>query len=289
MLDQFEGLTPTTRPRVTEALESWKKALDDIFVDFGRIEAALYDAAKIEALIVDLFHLPVEADKYVSHVTFQPKSTKFRGFKMNFDVTEVTLDMIDKLRSVAETLTLLCTASNVVQESGVIEEQPLYWEVTKNKLGVSADRKTAIRMNNDGYNNCQAVASEGWKTGIHSWKVRLNGTGGHTSAQKIHWIVFGVAMESFKNDPVDGHHVEGQTFGHCTWNGLEYFSLGKVSGCAANVAPNAVVTLTLDCDQGTLSYAHQGCEYLRVNVPKNTMLYPWAHLYAVGNSVEFVD
>lgn len=279
------------RPGVIEALKSWKKALDRTLAYLERLETALFDAAIMDIVVAELFQLPVEDNKVVVLAKFQPKSTTSCTFDINFELTEVTLESINKLQDLAGAVNLLYEVAEVVhQEEGQsvrMEERNLFWEVAKKDLILSEDKRTATRQSNNTHKNCQVVGSEGWSFGVHTWKLRLNGVGGNTNSRRIYWIVFGVATESHKHNPVDGYHVEGQTFGHCTWNGSEYFSLGKVSGGVTPVAPDSVVTLTLDCDNRTLSFSQNNVEYLKINVPKHTKLYPWAHLHVLNNSVSF--
>lgn len=286
MLEEFEDFDPT-RPGIIEMLDSWKKALGDTFVHLGQLETALIDATKMDSVIAELFHLPTEDNKVITSAKFQPKSTS-ATFNLNFEMKDITFDSINELRKFANAVTSLYEVLDVVHEEDaaviILEDPELFWEVTTN-LSLSEDKMTVTkRIYSD--ENCQAIASKGWNVGVHSWKFRVNGgEDGLTTTREIFWIAIGVASGYFKQHPLDKNYVPGHTFGHSTWDSTELFSLDKVSGCPVCVGPNTVITLSLDCDNGILSFSRDESEYLIINVPRNTILYPWADLSHINNCV----
>lgn len=275
-MPNYESLDHT-RPGVLEVLLSWKEALESTRDYLSQLEETLRAPEKLEFLIAELFQLPMKANRVASmklvlkpHITF--------GAAIGFDFRPVSVELIENLRGVASTLTSLFD---------VPDSQELYWDVITTALVVSSDRRSVDKIGRTNQNNSQAIASSGWEDGIHTWTLLVNGSLGVSTTRQLHWIVIGVAVESFKYDPFKSYDGKGQTFGHST-RGEEYFNMGKLSGSCTKVAPGTEVTLTLDCDEGTLSYSQNGLEYLKIKVPQHTTLYPWVHLKAQKNSVTFV-
>jgi len=166
---------------------------------------------------------------------------------------------------------------------------------------VSSDRKT-IKKQED-HAHAFAIATSGVQKGVRSWKwlVDIDGPGGGwTNPSKLHWIAIGITteyyknnFESFKRDYLNSSH--NPTFSIDTWGNTgsakngEGFGSNSVSGAYPQIPPGTIITLTLDCDAHQLSYSKNNEEFLKITVPKNETLFPFARLYDKGNFVTFMD
>lgn len=163
--------------------------------------------------------------------------------------------------------------------------KPVLFEICGSSLEVSQDRRTVTKIGSPSHENCNAIALEGWNSGRHVFKCRVNNS---ANQGPVHWINIGVSTHRIFNQT--NYHVSGTTFFHNTHDNNNGFNSGVVSGAEKQINANSIVTLDLDCDNGTLSFSiDTDPVHFVITVPKNVLLYPCAHLYAVGNSVEFVD
>jgi len=73
-----------------------------------------------------------------------------------------------------------------------------------------------------------------------------------------------------------------------SWGGNKDYSLGG-TGNDDEIGPGTLITLELDCDLGTLGFTANNDQFLKINVPKSTTLYPWVYMYNAQNSVTWID
>jgi hypothetical protein len=209
------------------------------------------------------------------------------NFELQFSIKEVHSKTINELQQFASAFSLFYDLSKVTHNTLNALPEPWEWGTVKSKLLLSNNKKTVTKHTSTtlNHNSCGALGSIGWDTGIHEWKLHVSGSGGSTTSAQIHWICLGVATQIVSNT----YHLAGTTFSHCTWPGYTFYNMGVVSGSDIATPPNTIVTFTLDCDAGTLAFAQNGSEFLKINVPKNTLLYPWVHLHSPDNVVTIVD
>eukprot|EP01127_Copromyxa_protea_P010543 TRINITY_DN2565_c0_g1_i1.p1 TRINITY_DN2565_c0_g1~~TRINITY_DN2565_c0_g1_i1.p1 ORF type:complete len:227 (-),score=31.69 TRINITY_DN2565_c0_g1_i1:12-692(-) len=225
---------------------------------------------------MQLFRLEM-GEGHVRDVTFTPKSGPFGSVNVEIKSLKVCNDSLEDIRRASKAIQMFYDIDKV--------NLSLTWGLTQSLLVLSKDSKTVTKVSDD-LAHATAFGSEGWDSGIHSWKLRVNGVMG-LKQEHLYWMMLGVATETVRENQTDGAYVEGHTFGHCT-GGVSRYNMGRVSGYDANTPANTVITFVLDCDEGTLAFEQHGSEFLKINVPKKTILYPWVYLYAANNAVIYL-
>jgi len=159
-----------------------------------------------------------------------------------------------------------------------------------NAIMLSGDRKTATTTTASF--ECSSVrASGGYENDVHLWYLECTCPKLHNGS--FYWICAGVVTEDFdlKMAPV---MQASKTFGHRLDGNTEtvFYSQGKIAGKDFKVTnPHIELRFILNCTEGTLdiqSLDSKG-DFVRINVPKKTRLYPWANLLEKGCSVTFTS
>jgi hypothetical protein len=235
----------------------------------------------LEAELAKFFSLPMEDGKHIAQAEFTPKTP---NVKLEFTVEAVGSAVVNELQQLAATFSLFYNLSKVTHRApNEPPSGPWVWTDVLAGLTLSPDKKTVTKTAPNGHPDSCAMGSVGWNNGVHEWKLLVSGSGGSTTNDRIHIIRIGVTTQAINN-----YHVAGTNFVHSSYGGSNC-NMGVVSGDNTPTPPNTVVTVTLDCDAGTLAFAQNGNEFLKINVPKNTILYPWVHLYSTNNVVTIVD
>lgn len=138
-----------------------------------------------------------------------------------------------------------------------------YWENFGSSLTLSDDGRTVsniLEVNSADLSRYFAFGCSGWMTGVHCFKIKLGGN--HTR--------FGVEV------------------------GVSEGNSGNITDIrpylVTNLVEGEIVSLTLNCDAGTLVAAigRNPLPYCTITVPKNKTLYPFAKLPYLRNSAEFI-
>jgi len=172
----------------------------------------------------------------------------------------------------------------------------LKWDLCAKNLVLSDNNLKVTRPAGKGSNsrNATVIGNIGVQSGTHTWKFRVESPiTGNTDSTAVYWVCLGVTTESLTKDieKSDTYHIPGETFSYCTCGGEMYRNFDKkISGKNTSTGPGSILTMTLDCDNGTLAFhsSMSNSEILKIEVPAKTKLFPFAHLYYRNNSVTII-
>eukprot|EP01127_Copromyxa_protea_P010305 TRINITY_DN2506_c0_g1_i2.p1 TRINITY_DN2506_c0_g1~~TRINITY_DN2506_c0_g1_i2.p1 ORF type:complete len:289 (-),score=17.70 TRINITY_DN2506_c0_g1_i2:14-880(-) len=287
MLSLYADLNPI-RLGVLEVLRQWQKALENCFVYLGGIETTLTDIRKLEEKVMEIFNIEMKPGYHVVQASYTHK-VGCVPIVFGFSDLHVNASSIENVRKVASGLLMFFDLKSLdYARAGPLLEQRMKaagftWVVSESNLRVSEEGCVVTKTARG--NASLAIGSQGWMRGIHSWKLLLNGKiAGQTTRNKLHYIVVGVATEKIQRTMPNSLHVEGHTFGKCTCCNQPDHG----EGSETIIPPGTTITLTLDCDMGTLAFRVEK-EFLKIKVPRNTLLYPWVFLGDSSNSVTIVN
>jgi len=271
-IKKYEALNPITG---MEALGKLQKALEDVQVYLGSLVQQFNSCSSTILRIKQLFGIPMSEP--VDTVGFVAR-TSTSGVSLKFEINIIDPSNFSEIEEAAK---------GVLSFYQFFSLSPEIWDVSKQGSELALNSlKSAKKVGKEGLANSSVIGKIGWNSGVHTWKLHVYGEAGATTPLLIHYIVIGVATEINQENIC---HVPGKTFGLCTYQNAKLYNLGEIFSDYKTIPPNTIVTLVLDCDNGTLAFSipvHG--EILRIRVPTKQMLYPWACLYAKENSVSFI-